>query len=649
MELKNRIIMSPMGSFSHGPEGEITERTVNYYAERAKGGVGFIICQSSIIMAESKIPNRPSVYDDKFIPGLRRVADAIHSYNCKAAFQIVHHGKLLIDHVDQDHPSGIKAFAPSAIPRLLRNIDLSQGQEAGSFWVRGNAFPLEAGKEDIERIIQAFAEGARRIKEAGFDAVEIHGGHGYLISQFLSPLHNHRQDEYGGSSENRARFACEIIRAVRAKVGPDFTVIFRLSGSDFMTGGINITECVGQAPLFEKAGADALDISASEQGSIDWQYPSFLFPAGPLVHLAEAIKKVVSIPVIAVAKLGDPRIANEVLEAGKADFIALGRSFLADPAWPKKVENEQYDDIRSCIYCVNCLNFEAHPEILKYGLHCSVNPAVLREQEFSLSPAPNPKKVCVIGCGPAGMEAARTLAERGHSVTIYEKNSYFGGQWFIASNQRQKRNDYSKLLTYLERGLQNAGVSVRLNTEATLELVKSEQPDAVVVATGATPITLDDCITDGSPVAANDVILGNVSVGNKVIVIGGRHLGMEIADQLADEGKNVTLVSRRSIGRNVERNVYLTLRNRLIAKEVKLFPCCPLIEIREKGIYVVYQNDLVFLEADSIVMAVGVKANNELFNQLKNQVKELYQIGDCVQPRDVMAAIREGAETGRII
>jgi 2-enoate reductase len=212
-----------------------------------------------------------------------------------------------------------------------------------------------------------------------------------------------------------------------------------------------------------------------------------------------------------------------------------------------------------------------------------------------------------------------------------------------------KKNDYSKLLAYLEGGLQKTGVLVKLNTEATLELVKSEKPDAVIVATGATPTSLDEYVNGGSPVLANDVILGNVAVGDKVIVIGGRHLGMEIADQLVDEGKIVSLVSRRSIGRNVERNVYLTLRDRLIKKGVRLFPGCPLIEIREKGIYFVFQNDLVFLEADTVVIAVGVTAQNKLVDQLQDQVPELYQIGDCVQPRDIMAAIREGAETGRVI
>jgi len=653
METKNRIVMSPMVTLSHGPEGEILDNTVNYYAERAEGGVGLIICQSGTIMRESRAPDRASVYDDRFIPGLKHIADAVHNSGGKAAFQIVHHGRLLTEFRKRmAHPEEIRPLAPSPIPRLLRVVEIpnGEGEYADASWMKGNDPPIEATREDIHRIIQAFAEAARRIRDAGFDAVEIHAGHGYLISQFLSPLANKRTDEYGGTTENRARLACEIVEAVKGKVGRDFPVILRFSGSDFMPGGIDIQECKQQAPLFVEAGVDALDVSASERGSTHWQYPCFLFPQGPLVSLAAEIKKVVKVPVIAVGKLSDPKVANQTIAEGKADFVALGRGLLADPHWANKVRQGKLDDIRHCIYCLNCFEWIAVPENRKKGLRCAVNPALLREREFTIKPALDRKKVVVIGGGPAGMEAARALAERCHSVILFEQNPYLGGQLHIACQQPQKKQDYPKILLLQERGLHKAGVEVKLGIRVDSALVAGQEPDVVILATGASPAQLAVRGVDGpNVVQAIDVILGDVTTGNNVVVVGGRCLGMEISDQLADEGKRVNLISRRAIGRGVERNVYLTLRERLIEKGVHLYPHCPVVEIRENGLYAVLDRELLFFETDTVILAVGFRSENSLSEELKGCVEEYYQIGDCLQPRNLMHAIREGADVGCLI
>lgn len=659
MVVKNRIVMSPMCTLVHNPDTSLKDEEADYYAERAKGGVGLIMGQTSTILPEAAAPMRTGTWDDKFLPGLRRVADAIHQYDVKCAFQLTHHGRLLTQYRHM-MPQGveIRPIAPSAIPRLLTEIQIPRTQDAGivSPWVADNEPAEEASKEDIKRIIGGFAAAAGRVKRAGFDAVEIHGGHGYLISQFLSPLVNRRTDEYGGSTEKRARFACEVIEAVREKVGPDFPIVFRLSGSDFLEGGINIDEVVVQAPLFVEAGADALDVSASEQASIDWQYPSYLFPPGPLVHLAERVKKAVKVPVITVGKLGDPLFAEEVLRQGKADFIAMGRPLLADPELANKAKEGRIDDIRRCIYCLNCFNFGAHPHILTQGISCTVNPAVLREKAFQLKPAATTKKVMVVGGGLAGMEAARTLAERGHKVTLYEKSDKLGGQWLISCQQEQKKQDYPHLLDYLSRGLQKAEVKVKLNTEVTPELVQEEKPDVAVIATGATPVMLDIPGAEGKNIVqSNDVILGKVKVGRKVVVVGGRYVGLEIADQLADQGRRVSLVTRRALGRGIERNVYLTLKNRLIEKGVQLFANSPVVEIRDAGVYIAYEGDLVFLKCDTVVLAVGVKPEKQLIEALKGMVcgkgfpASIHAIGDCVEPRDAMWAIREGAEVAREI
>ncbi len=650
MKIKNRIVMAPMVTYSNGPEGEILDRTVHYYAERAKGGVGLIICQSSVIMRESRAPHRASVYDDKFIPGLKRIADALHTYDARAVFQVIHHGRLLTEYRSMvDHPEELRPLAPSAIPRLLSVVEIpgSQGEPSP---IPRNIPPIEATKEDIKQVVHAFAEAARRIKDAGFDAVEIHGAHGYLIGQFLSPLANRRTDEYGGSPERRARFACEVIEATKERVGDDFPVLFRFSGSDFLPGGISIEESKEQAPLFIEAGADALDVSASERNSTQWLYPSFLFPQGPLVFLAAEIKKVVSVPVITVGKIIDPRFADQVVAQGKADFVALGRALLADPQWANKARGNRFEEIRSCIYCLNCYDFISQPENREKGLWCSVNPALLREGEFPLKRARVSKNVMVVGGGPAGMEAARTLAERGHHVALFEQNGHLGGQWYIACQQPQKREDYPKLLLWLQKGLQETGVDVRLNTRVGLDIVGQEKTDAVIVATGAIPLRPNiNGVDGGNVVQANEVILGKAKPGKTVTVVGGRYLGMEIADQLADDTERINLVSRRAIGRGVERNIYFALRDRLVKKGVNLYPHCPVVEIREGGLYIIFEGDLLFLEAETIVLAAGFQSENMIYEGLKGHIDELYQIGDCVEPRTVMWAIREGAEIGRLV
>ncbi|MFC1919097.1 FAD-dependent oxidoreductase [Chloroflexota bacterium] len=649
VEVQNRIVMAPMGTMHHGPDGEMLDETVEYYAARARGGVGFIMGQTSHIMREARTGSRLSTYDDRFIPGLKKMADAVHQNGSKCALQITWHGRLLTMYKKRvDHPEEIKPLAPSPISRLLTTQPLSLETAAG-VRVLDDDVPQEATKEDIRRIINGFSEAARRVQAAGFDAVNIHGGHGYGISQFLSPLTNRRTDEYGGSVENRARFACEIIEAVKKKAGPDFTVIFRFSASGFMEGGITLEDSVRQAPLFVEAGADVLDVSACEQASTQWQFLSFAFPQGVIVHLAEAIKKTVKVPVITVGKIVDPFFAEEILRQGKADFVALGRALLADPEWANKAKDGRFEEIRSCIYCLNCNNTIHRPTPRK-GVACSVNPAVLREKEFILRSATTAKKVMVIGGGPAGMEAARTLAERGHQVTLYEKNDHLGGQWAIACKQEQKKQDYPHFLNYQIRGLAKAGVIIRLETEVTTEMVKESKPDVVIVATGAVPQSLDIAGVDGKNVVqANDVILNKVEVGDTIVVVGGRHLGIEIADQLATQGKKVTLVTRRALGRGTERSIFLTFINRLIEKNVRLFSHSPVVQITANGVYIAFENELFFLKADTVVLAVGVKPENKLVDSLKSIVPEVHAIGDCVQPGEVIDAIREGAEIARTI
>ena len=629
MEVKNRIVMSPMGTFTADEDGYITDRTIDYYVERAKGGVGLILSQATSILPECATPGRSWLYDDKFIPRHRELSRAIHEHGGKMALEIQHNGKTLSkERTDHKHSKDLIPMGPSAIP-----------------WIYNGIAPKEATRDDIKRIVEGWAEAARRTKDAGFDAVEIHGAHGYLLSTFLSPSTNKRTDEYGSSLENRARFACEVLARVRDKVGPAFPIIFRINGSDYLEGGITLEDTLRQAPMFVEAGANALDVSASTMEAPESQFPSYMWPAGSLVYLAEAVKKVVKVPVIAVGKLSDPILANRVLEEGKADFIAMGRGLLADPELPNKAKVGRLDDIRQCIYCNHCLGRGKER-------FCIVNPALLREKEFIIKPTTSPKKVMVIGGGLAGMEAARVLAERGHQVSLYEKSDKLGGQWNIASQQKFKES-YASVTERMTRGLDKAGVKVVLNKEVTAQFVREIRPDAVVVATGASPRTLDVPGADGKNVVqANDVITGKTKVGDSVIVVGGRVVGMEVADFLAEQGKEVSVVTLHRLGENGRPpvvTIYRTLRDRMINHGVRIYPDSPVVEIRDNGVYVVDSQHLVFLKADTVVLAVGAKPDNRLVEELKGVVPEMYAIGDCVEPRDALDATHEGAEIGRKI
>ncbi len=624
MELPNRLIMAPMGTKCYDEQGRMRERVVDYYVERVKGGVGFIIGQSSVILSESRAPGRSCIFDDSFIPPLRLITDAVHEHGGKIAWQLAHYGKELakFSHmVDQ--------------PEEIKLVD-----------------PQEATRQDIERLVEGYGEAARRLREAGFDAVEIHGAHGYLVAQWLSPRHNRRTDEYGGDAERRARFACEVIARVRKKVGADFPVMLRFSGGGFIEGGITLEDSVRQAPLFVKAGADALDVSAGETGSYDRVVPCYLFPDGVSVYLAEAIKKAVNVPVITAGKIGDPLLAERILEEEKADFIAMGRALLADPELPNKAREGRLEDIRRCIYCNNCHNIEWRVGVRERGISCTINPALLREKEFVLKPTPSPKKVMVVGSGLAGMEAARVLAERGHQVSLYERSDRLGGQWNIASLHESK-SLFASVTEYMSRGLEKAGVNVTLNKEVPPQFVEEVKPDVVVVATGAAPRRLDVPGVDGKNVVqAVDVLAGKARVGDRVVMVGGRVRGIEVALLLAAEGKKVSLVTMKRLGENgvpLELSTYLTLRKRLIESGVYLYINSPVSEITDNGIYIEFGQELVFLEADTVILAVGATSESKLAEELKGGSVKVYIIGDCVEPRDAMEAIREGAEVGREI
>lgn len=626
MSVRNRFVMPPMQTRGADEDGFVTDSLINYYAARANGGAGLIIVQQSFAWPGAKLARGLALWEDSFIPRLSDLAAAIRESGARAAIQIGGRGTM------QD--KGMEAVAPSPVP------DYSH-----------DTVPRELTGDEIFFYVKAFAEAACRVHKAGFDALEIHGAHGHLVSQFLSPYTNRRNDEFGGSVENRSRFACLILQEIRKNLGPDFPLIFRMNGDDFIEGGLTIEEAIGQAEMIIKAGADALHVSGSCHETIWHHFPPYMFPSGNLVYLASRIKKKVSVPVITVGKINDPFLAEQILLDGKADFVSMGRALIADPDLPNKAREARFDDIRRCLYCCNCLNWEQNPRLRNRGISCTVNPAVLREAEFEIRPVEKSKKVMVVGGGPAGMEAACVLAERGHSVSLHERNVKLGGQWIIASRGADKE-DYRTLIPYMIRRLRKSGVAIYLNSEVTLSFILKEQPDHVIVATGAVPICMEtDFPLENGPVLvqATDVLMGETEVEGPVVVAGGRSVGMEAALVLAREGKHVSIVESLELGNRLQVGIRSTLRNQLVEMGVYFYTHSKVMRVTPTGVDVANGGSLLHLNAGTVVMAIGVSPLRDLSEVLKDRSIPFHTIGDCSNPRDAMEGINEGAEVGRVI
>ena len=623
LELKNRIIMPPMATHYATREGEVTERMIAYYAERAKGGVGLIITESAAIHPEGRGgPNRLSIYDDKFIPGLKRLVKAIHEYDAKTAAQL-HHGGGQID------PKNIHSY-PSA---------------AYSVPYYSGVTPRTLTIEEIKELELMFAEGARRAKEAGYDAVQIHAAHGYLIWSFLSPLTNKREDEYGGDIDGRMRFLLEIIREVRKKV-EDLPIMVRINASDYVDGGIDIEQAKIIAQKLEKAGVDSIHVSAAIRESHEYQVPPRAIPRGVNVSLAAEIKKVVKIPVAVAGRIDKPDLANKIIEDGLVDLVEVGRALIADPEWPRKAYEGRTDEIKPCIACITCDD----RLFADLDVACAINPFAGYEWKYRIEKARDKKKVLIIGGGPAGMEAALIAKKRGHDVILIEKEKNLGGQLKLAAVPPFK-DEIKELIEYYDRMLRKLGVDVKLGIEASLELVEEMNPDVVIVATGAIPlIPKIPGVDKKNVITAHDLLAGKVKVEDeKIVIVGGGLVGCETADYLIKQGiKKISIVEMLDdLGMMLEEvkgsNEKLLLR-RLLVNGVKIYVKTKVEEIVDKGVIARRGDKRELIEADTIILAVGARPCNSLVEQLRNKVKELYVIGDCVEPRKIINATHEARE-----
>jgi 2,4-dienoyl-CoA reductase-like NADH-dependent reductase (Old Yellow Enzyme family)/thioredoxin reductase len=626
LELKNHLIMPPMATNYASKEGEVTDRQIVYYEERAKGGVGLIIVEISCVDTPvgKGMARQIAIDDDKFIPGLSRLAATIKQHGAKAAIQLHHAGRQTTSKITHHQP-----VAPSPITRDVVGVIYGE-------------MPKELTLDEIAALIERFGEAAGRAKKAGFDGVEIHGAHGYLVSQFLSPLSNHRQDAYGGSIENRARFLLEVIKAARNNVGKDYPLWCRLSAVEIgADGGITIEETQTVAQLAEEAGLDAIHVSAHQVGPA--RRPPMAQPTCYFVPWAKAIKDVVSVPVIAVSRI-PPELAEEVIRGGKADFVSIGRQLLVDPYLPQKTEAGEIENIRPCICCMTCLdsiNWSWE------GVRCVVNPTLGREQESRLEKTKNPKKVVVVGGGPGGMEAARVAVLRGHKVVLFDDGDELGGQLILATKPPYK-DTLEQFRQYLIRQINKAGVEIRLGQKFTPEMVAELKPDVVILATGIKPfIPRITGIESKKVVQASEVLMGGAT-GDRVVVIGGELVGCETALLLIDKGKKVTIMRR---GPELATKVHSLIRepmlSRLKYKGADILTGIEYREITDAGVVIKTATGAEELvEADTIVLAAGSTPNMELAAALKGKVDSIISAGDCVKPRTIMEAVDEGFKAG---
>ena len=615
LTLKNRIVLPPMATQYATTSGEVTPRLIAYHQERAAGGVGLNIVEFTGPEARRRRPNQAGIYDDALIPGLTALVTAVHEAGGKIAIQIAHAGRRTRSAMT----NGLRPWAPSAIPEL------------------GGEVPYEMSQSQIDYMEDCFMQAARRAKQAGFDAIEIHCAHGYLIHQFLSPLSNRRTDKYGGSLENRARFSLEILALAREAVGNDFPISCRISGDEFLEGGATLADGKEYAKLLEKAGADIINVSAGVLESTERTIPPQAQPRGCNIGLAAAIKQSVNIPVIGAGRIKTLQEADALLREKKVDLVAMGRALIADPELLKKAQVG--GNIRPCIACNQGCIGRLYANL---PITCVVNARTGREYELrSFEKAPVPKKIAVIGGGPGGMEFARVAAGRGHKITLFEKEAELGGKFRIAAIT-PKKGEISEFVQYQTRALIELGVEIKTGAAIALEdLSKLSDFDEIVIAAGGDPIRLPAMDGQSNVSLAEDVLENKAVLGSKVVVVGGGMVGCETADWLAQSGKQVIILEQLpQFATDVETRTRKMLLQRLATQKVDMI-CNAKAERFNKDKVVCSQVGVEFTieGVDNIVLALGYKPNSA-FSQA--QSSRIHKLGDCVEPRKAMASIHEG-------
>ena len=619
--IPNRFVMCPMGNNFAETDGRMSERSAAYYGARAKGGFGLITFEATVIYKQAKGgPRKPCLYSDDTVSSFQAAIAACHQAGAKVSIQLQHAGPEGSSKV-----TGYPLKSASSIPASVKT-----------------EVPQAISTEEIYRLIEAYGDGALRAKKAGADAVEIHCAHGYLVSSFISERTNKRQDEFGGCFENRMRLPRLIVENIRKKTGKSLAVICRINGSDDVSGGQTPQDAAAVAAYLEKeCGVDALHVSRAVHFHDEFMWAPSIIHEGFSADYAAEIKRAVKIPVITVGRYTEPQYAELMVEEGKADLVAFGRQSIADPELPAKARKGELELLQPCIGCLQgCVPnmFKGEP------ITCLVNPLAGRELE--LLPTQKKKKVMVIGGGPGGLYAAYICALRGHEVTLYEEKNLLGGNMRLAAYPPGKGCINAMVCSFINN-CRAQGVKIELNTKATLELVKEQQPEAVIVATGSTPLVLPIPGIEKT-VHAADVLEGKVKPGKRVLVVGGGMVGCEVADFLGELGHQVSIIElRRELGADVIPEHRKFLMKALKEYEVEGITGGKVTGFFEDGVSYVLEDgrEERIKGMDTLVLAMGYRNQDVLSEEIRDIVQEVYVIGDAVRARRALDATREALET----
>jgi 2-enoate reductase len=649
LEVKNRIVLAPLNLSNMYPptEGTIPQRVIDYYVERTKGGVGLII--TGVSKVENEIENYQKdnvriwpVITPSGLPGLSEIADRIHSLGGRIFVQLsAGPGRVAKGDVID---SGFTPVSASPNPAYFRpNVTCRE---------------LKTG--EVDRMVEAFGRAAQMVAAVGIDGVEIHGHEGYLIDQFITPLWNKRSDKYGGDLMGRLRFPIEILRVIRKTVGDSFPVTLRvgikhfvrepwkssLKSDGFVEAGRDVEESIEVVKVLEEHGYDAFHMDTGCYDAFYWAHPPTYQPEACGVDLLRGAKNAVNVPIIAVNKLGNPKTAEEILQKGIADMVALGRPLLADPQWPNKVRGNREEDIRPCIGChEGCFRL---PAVQRKPTSCSVNPSCGKEAQYPLTISQHVRKILVIGGGVAGMEAARVAAQRGHGVVLFEKNGHLGGHLREASVPDFK-NDLKKLLGWYERQMKQLEIEVHMKTEVTAPMVKDADCDLTILATGSMPYFPDiPGIQKPSVTTCCEVLSGEKEVGKNVVILGGGLEGCETAVWLAQKGKSVCVVE---VLEDVATDLHLPNREMLLDMMedggIEILTESTVAEVVDDGVVLSEKaSEGKFVACENVIVGVGLKSVRDLYDTLNREGRAFYEVGDCKEARNLHYAILEGFTVG---